>query len=165
LVRVFNEVRTELVSALYYLLNNFEDAQDAAQETFLKCWRARDAIPRLRNPRAWIFHIGMNAARDLRRNAWRRRVRPMTHTAELIPCSQASPVEILEEQERQSRLHDAVLDLRPEVREVFLLRQNGCLTYEEIARIQSAPVGTIKTRMRAAVTRLREVFQAGLAMD
>jgi len=40
---------------------------------------------------------------------------------------------------------------------VFLLRQNGELTYEEIAAMLSIPVGTVKTRMRLAVTKLRAV--------
>ena len=40
-----------------------------------------------------------------------------------------------------------------------LLRQNGCLTYEEIARLRSNPVGTVKTQMRAAVAKLRQVLE------
>src|SRR5437879_4918961 len=38
LVATFNEVRAELVSTLFFMLGNYEDAQDAAQEAFLKCW-------------------------------------------------------------------------------------------------------------------------------
>ena len=51
----------------------------------------------------------------------------------------------------------AALHALPEAeREVFLLRQNGALTYEAIAASLHAPVGTVKTRMRAALRRLRE---------
>src|SRR5215467_3508224 len=74
-VRAFNEVRAELVSTLFFVLGNNEDAQDAAQDAFLKCWRARDGLGEVRNLRAWIFRIGLNAAKDLQRNAWRRRAR------------------------------------------------------------------------------------------
>ena len=45
--------------------------------------------------------------------------------------------------------------LRPDEKEVFLLRQNGGLTYEEIAEIRKAPVGTVKTQMRSALQKLR----------
>jgi RNA polymerase sigma-70 factor (ECF subfamily) len=48
--------------------------------------------------------------------------------------------------------------LRPEEQEVFLLRQNGELTYEEIAETLDVPTGTVKTRMRLALSRLREVL-------
>jgi RNA polymerase sigma-70 factor (ECF subfamily) len=48
--------------------------------------------------------------------------------------------------------------LRQEEKEVFLLRQNGELTYEEIAEIRNAPVGTVKTQMRTALIKLRKVL-------
>ena len=53
-------------------------------------------------------------------------------------------------------LHHAVMQLRPEEQEVFLLRQNGELTYEAIAEVISIPIGTVKTRMRSAIRQLRE---------
>src|ERR1700740_1680925 len=61
-VRAFNEVRAELVSTLYFLLGNYDDAQDAAQDAFLKCWRTRASLAEVRNVRAWIFRVGLNAA-------------------------------------------------------------------------------------------------------
>src|SRR4051794_33767552 len=64
LLAMFNQVRDELVSTLLYLLGNADDAQDAAQEAFLKCWRARASIPDVQNLRAWIFRVGLNAAKD-----------------------------------------------------------------------------------------------------
>src|SRR5947209_7253230 len=77
LLRAFNELRDELVSTLWFVLGNREDAQDAAQEAFLKCWRARAGLGKVHNLRAWIFRVGLNAARDVRRSAWRRRARPL----------------------------------------------------------------------------------------
>ena len=75
-VRAFNGMRTELVSTLFFVLGNHEDAQDVAQEVFLKCWRTRDSLTDVRNLRAWIFRVSLNAAKDLQRNAWRRRAKP-----------------------------------------------------------------------------------------
>ena len=66
--------------------------------------------------------------------------------------------EIVEYDERLTRLREALKQLRPEEQEVFLLRQNGELTYEEIAETLDVPTGTIKTRMRLALARLREVL-------
>ena len=51
LLCAFNELRDELVSTLMYLLGNAEDAQDAAQDAFLKCWRAQEGIPAIQNLR------------------------------------------------------------------------------------------------------------------
>ena len=53
---------------------------------------------------------------------------------------------------------DALMSLRPEEKEVFLLRQNGELTYEQIAAMRERPVGTVKTQMRSALQKLRAVL-------
>src|SRR3954464_12287786 len=132
-VCAFNEVRAELVSTLFFVLGNQEDAHDAAQETFLKCWRTRHTLEEVRNMRAWIFRVGLNAAKDLQRNAWRRKSRPLNATLEVEEPATESPVETLEEKEALEHLRQALLTLRPEEKAVFLLRLNGDLTFEEIA--------------------------------
>lgn len=158
LVHAFNEMRTDLVSTLYYMLGNQDDAQDAAQEAFLKCWRARNSLPEIRNLQAWIYRIALNTAKDLQRNSWRRRVRPLSGAPLRDPAAGNSPMAAYQDREDQDRLYQALLDLRPEEKEIFLLRQNGTLTYEEIAELRSVPVGTVKTQMRAAVTKLRQAL-------
>jgi RNA polymerase sigma-70 factor (ECF subfamily) len=68
------------------------------------------------------------------------------------------PAATLEEQETLEQLRQALLHLRPEEKEVFLLRQNGDLTYEQIAELQERPVGTVKTQMRSALQKLRKIL-------
>jgi RNA polymerase sigma-70 factor (ECF subfamily) len=68
------------------------------------------------------------------------------------------PGQALEEQETLQRLRAALMQLRPEEKEVFLLRQNGELTYEQIAELRDRPVGTVKTQMRSALQKLRAVL-------
>ena len=158
-VRTFNAMRSELVNTLYYVLGNYDDAMDAAQDAFLKCWRTQKSLVDVKNMRAWIYKVGMNAAKDLKRNAWRRRTIPMGNTAPPEIASGDSPADVLEDRESVERLRVALLDLRDEEKEVFLLRQNGELTYEEIAELRNVPVGTIKTQMRTALQKLRRVLQ------
>jgi RNA polymerase sigma-70 factor (ECF subfamily) len=158
LLRTFSDLRDELVSTLWYLLGNQEDAQDVAQDVFLRCWRARGGLPEVQNLRAWIFRVGLNAAKDLQRSAWRRKAKPLPG-ADLMPIADAAaPTEGLEEQESLQQLRQALLTLRPEEKEVFLLRQNGELTYEQIAEQYNRPVGTIKTQMRSALQKLRKIL-------
>jgi RNA polymerase sigma-70 factor (ECF subfamily) len=158
-VRAFNEVRAELVSTLFFVLGNHADAQDAAQDAFLKCWRGRAQLGEVRNMRAWIFRVGLNAAKDLQRSAWRRRSRPLADAPILSDATELSPDDSLEEKEALERLRAALVALRPEEKAVFLLRQNGDLTYEEIAALRRCPVGTVKTQMRAALQKLRKVLK------
>jgi RNA polymerase sigma-70 factor, ECF subfamily len=158
LLRTFSALRDELVSTLWFVLGNQEDAQDAAQEAFLRCWRTQEGLTDVLNLRAWIFRVGLNAAKDVQRSAWRRRVKPLLG-AEAMPIVNAvSPIESLEDQEAVCQLRQALLHLRPEEKEVFLLRQNGELTYEQIAEMQNRPVGTVKTQMRSALQKLRKVL-------
>jgi RNA polymerase sigma-70 factor (ECF subfamily) len=158
LLRTFNELRDELVSTLCYVLGSADDAQDLAQETFLRCWRAQEEVPVIQNLRAWIFRVALNAAKDLQRSAWRRRSKPLVG-AEVMPIPDSAPPESgLEAQESLAQLRRALMQLRPEEQEVFLLRQNGELTYEQIAEIHNRPVGTVKTQMRSALQKLRKVL-------
>lgn len=160
LVAMFNRVRDELVSTLMYLLGNSDDAQDVAQETFLKCWRARSSVPEVQNLRAWIFRIGLNAAKDFQRSAWNRKARPLPEEELMVPVRDDQTHDSLEDRETLDRLRLAISELRLEEKEVFLLRQNGELTYEEIAEIRNAPVGTVKTQMRTALIKLRRVLNS-----
>lgn len=158
LVRTFNELRDKLVSTLMFLLGNAEDAQDAAQEAFLKCWRAQDKLGEVQNLPAWIFRVGLNTARDLQRSAWHRRSRPLTGGDVMRSRDEHAAAHSLEYKESLERLRVAIFDLRQEEKEVFLLRQNGDLTYEQIAEIRNSPVGTVKTQMRTALQKLRKVL-------
>lgn len=158
LLHAFTELRDDLVSTLWFMLGNREDAHDVAQEAFLRCWRAQASVPEVQNLRAWIFRVGLNVAKDLQRSAWRRRAKPLLG-AEIMPIvDETGPGQSLEQQETLTRLRQALLDLRPEEKEVFLLRQNGSLTYEQIAELRQRPVGTVKTQMRAALEKLRRVL-------
>jgi RNA polymerase sigma-70 factor (ECF subfamily) len=73
-----------------------------------------------------------------------------------MDCS--SPAGELEERESLDQLRQALMSLRPEEKEVFLMRQNGEMTYEQIAEVSNRPVGTVKTQMRAALQKLRKVL-------
>lgn len=156
----FEDASQELLGSLVCCIGNFEDARDAYQETFLKCWRHRDQIDQVADLRAWVFRIAINTGRDYRKTAWNRRRRPLhdDHPGSGdTPMSAAteSPDFALQRQEEFELVRIAVASLRDEERDVFLMRQNGELTYEQIAVAMSLPLGTVKTRMRTALSQLR----------
>ncbi|HKM52214.1 MAG TPA: RNA polymerase sigma factor, partial [Isosphaeraceae bacterium] len=110
------------------------------------------------NLRAWIFRVGLNTAKDFQRSAWHRRSRPLMGETAMLMDSNSAPAHLLEHKESLDRLRKAILTLRQEEKEVFLLRQNGDLTYEQIAELRKSPVGTVKTQMRSALQKLRKVL-------
>ena len=158
LVRTFNELKDELISTLVFVLGNREDAKDAAQDAFIKCWNAREQLSQVVNLRAWIFRVCFNTAKDLQRSAWHRRSRPLKAEQYTMMAKDAPPEATLERKESIERLRLSILELREEEKEVFLLRQNGDLTYEQIAEMRGCPVSTVKTQMRSALEKLRKVL-------
>jgi len=156
----FDSCPQEILGTLYYVVGNLEDARDALQETFLKCWDRRDQIDQIQNLRAWVFRIALNTGRDFRKTAWNRRRKSLHESTsyEDLPMASAadSPTAGLIKSEELRRLRQAVAQLPPDQQEVFLLRQNGELSYPQIADATGLPLGTVKTRMRAAIGRLRQ---------
>ncbi len=146
----------ELLGTLFYLVGNIEDARDALQEAFIKCWRNRSKIAEVENLKAWIFCIALNTGRDLRASAWCRRKQSLDGNEAMIEATQAGPQQLAGEREEMTQVREALAELRPEEQEIFLLRQNGDMTYDEIAEALEIPTGTVKTRMRLALTKLRK---------
>ena len=155
LLATFNQIRDELTSTLWFILGNKDDAQDIAQDAFLRCWKKQDSLPDVLNLKAWIFKVAINAAKDLRKSAWKRKTRTMPEEDVMMYKSAVSPLESLQENEMVAQLRTALMDLRPEEKEVFLLRQNAEMTYEQIAETANRPLGTIKTQMRSALQKLK----------
>src|SRR4051794_3979194 len=99
LVRAFNDLRDELLSTLVFVLGNPEDARDAAQDAFVKCWNAREQLPQVLNLRAWIFRVCFNTAKDMKRSAWHRRSRPLCAEQYTVAARDLGAAEALERRE------------------------------------------------------------------
>ncbi len=155
LEEAFQRYQPELLGALRCMLGNWDDAQDALQEAFVKCWQNRHQVPGINNLRAWIFRIALNTARDMRGTAWNRKRQSLPEEDKHMADGKASPDDQVASNEEWELIRQTVQQLSPEEQEVFLLRQNGGLTYEEIAAALHIPVGTVKTRMRRALMHIR----------
>ncbi|MEN6492964.1 MAG: sigma-70 family RNA polymerase sigma factor [Thermoguttaceae bacterium] len=156
----FARYQAELLGMLYYLVGNTDDAYDAFGEAFHRCWRRRDSMPGEERLRPWIFQIGLTVGRDLRSTAWRRRHRELPEEEELIRPQDAS-AGVPQRARQLVQLRRALLGLRCEEQEVFLLLQNGQMSYEEIAEATKVPLATVKMRMRLALGKLHEALDDG----
>ena len=159
LEEAFSRYQDELLGMLYYVVGNAEDARDALQDAFVKCWKHRDGLAEIENLRAWIFRIALNAGRDLQKTAWQRHRRPLEEGGSQLAAADLRPDAGAMHKERLAMVRQAIGLLQPEQREIFLLRQDGQMTYEQIAEAVSSPVGTVKTRMRLALAKLRESLE------
>jgi RNA polymerase sigma-70 factor (ECF subfamily) len=132
------------------ILRNTSDAEEVVQEVFVQAWRQADRYdPTRGTPEAWISTLARTRALDkLRRRTSRREDPP-----EAAPGTTATPpnVEVL-------AVRRALSGLSAAQRTVLELAYYDGLTQSEIAQRLGEPLGTVKTRIRTAMIRLREAL-------
>lgn len=131
-------------------------AEELAQETMLVVWRkAARFDPETAGAAAWIFTI----ARNLRVDAARRDRLAMTDTDPLADAPPPLPADtLLNTSQRAERLRDAIQRLPVEQIEVLQLAFFDDRPHAEIERVLGIPLGTVKSRLRLAMTRLRSML-------
>jgi RNA polymerase sigma factor (sigma-70 family) len=131
-------------------------AEDVAQEAFTRAWRHASSYDARRGAATtWLLTITRNLAIDAVRV---RRSDPADPSimASLMGASKLpGPAELAEAGSDRRRLVDAMTRLPPEQRRALVLAAIGGRTTEEISRAEGIPLGTAKTRIRAALHRLR----------
>lgn len=168
----FAELVDRYHGEVYYLalrqLRQREDAEDLAQEAFLRAYRALTQYDPMRPFGAWLYAITARLCIDAHR---RRKVRPVSLTrpeegtaAEEreweIPDTSEGPEARVERQDEALRLSALVDRLPPDYRLAILLRHSQDLSYEEIAAATGVPLGTVKARIHRARNQLRAWLEA-----
>ncbi len=136
--------QAEVFGVCLRLLSHRHDAEDVTQEVFLRVFRSLRRWDSARPLRPWIMAIAMNRCRTwMAQRA--RRPEVVDYLQDIVPASPADDsAELLRE------IHDALQELRPDYRRVFLLFHEQGQPYEDIAVAMNRPVGTIKTWLHRA---------------
>jgi RNA polymerase sigma-70 factor (ECF subfamily) len=133
-------------------------AEDAVQETFASIWRAARSYRPERGPGApWLYAVARNAITDRGRA---RSEPPVEVPEEASP--DAGPADRAEAGWTAWRVHRALEGLSPNERTVIELAYWSGLSQSEIAEYLDIPLGTVKTRTRAALGRLASVLEGEL---
>ena len=151
---VYRATYEDLVRFLHRKVWDPDRAHDLAQETFMK---ALDQQPD--NPRAWLFTVAANLARDEARSAIRRRKHLTLIKVEESSRAVPDPAEEAEQREREDAVRKALDRLSERDRDVLLLWDAG-LSYEEIAAETGLAVGAMGTTLARARRRLVEAYEA-----
>jgi RNA polymerase sigma-70 factor, ECF subfamily len=143
-----------------WLMRNEQDAQDVAQEAYLRAFRF---FPGFQggNARAWLLKIARNTC-----YTWLHANRPLQEAAEFdenffaTDSCPHNPEEAVLQNDSNTLLRKALEKLPPNFREVLILRELEGMSYKEISDITGMPAGTVMSSLSRARSRLRQVLTA-----
>lgn len=149
--RLFEDLLAEyerpILRLCYRLLGNMADAQDAAQEVFLKAHRNLDRYDRGRSASPWLYQIAVNTCRDQFR-----RQRP---ALEIVPGRVITPEEEAQAGQQREILQRALRELPPKEREALVLRELEGLATAEVAVLLGSTEETVRSQVSHAKAKLK----------
>ena len=166
-----NAYQSKVYGIAYGVIHNREDALDIAQEVFIK------AFSRLRSFRGsssfytWLYRITVNLAIDHARK--KRHMVSVDYDDRLLEKAppegaprgrrDANPLEVLEREELNETIMNAIMELPEEQRATVVLREIEDLSYAEIASVLGCSIGTVMSRLHYGRKKLREKLSGYLA--
>jgi RNA polymerase sigma-70 factor (ECF subfamily) len=142
----------------YLILGDAADAEDVAQETFIRAHGALERFDDARPLRPWLLSIAANLARNRRRSLGRYWA-ALQRAFRQNPEPYHAPPERTEAADAR-RLREAVSRLRPNARDIVYLRYFLGLSEAEAAAALDIPAGTAKSRLSRALAQLRHLIEA-----
>lgn len=160
----------ELYNYLRHYLGDAEMAEDAFQAAFLQVHLKCEQFEPGRRVRPWLYAVATNQAIDAQRRNRRHRMVSLDRRSggnqdeeigslvELLDGQQPGPVDQLESDEQRKHVRGAVERLPDSLRKVLILVYYQGMKYREAAEVLSIPVGTVKSRLHAAIRRLEQTL-------
>lgn len=143
-----------VMTILYRLLREPADVEDVAQEVFLQLWnRSHQYDAERSSPAGYLTLVTRSRALDLLR-----RRKPGTPPDHLEPTFEHDPTLGLVRDESSNMVREAMSRLPPEQRQVIRLAFLGGMTHEQIAADLNVPLGTVKTRIRLGLRRMKSLM-------
>ena len=158
---LLDRYRARAVRLAAHVLRRPDEAEDAAQEAFIRAFRSLHRFRGNGRFYTWLYQIVLRVCLDQRRLAWWGAEQP--GVAIPAACDGAGdPARGVETRV----LVEALLDrLSPPMRAALVLRELEGLEYEEIARVLGIPVGTVRSRLSAARAQFRDLWQTATGED
>lgn len=158
LARLYDQYRVILFGLLVRILNSREEAEDVLQEVFLQVWKRAKDFDQLRGrPFTWLVTLARSRAIDRIRQLGARQ-RLADSAAQNASGEASDAVTDTLHSEQREIVARALAALPEEQRHTLNLAYFEGLTQSEIAQKLGTPLGTVKTRMRSGMIKLREVL-------
>ena len=162
LAQLYERYHRLVFSLALAIVNDHETAEEITLDVFMRVWQKADTY-RVEQAKVstWLTHIARNHAIDVLRRRAARIDQSAIHWEDgiqNIESSQPAPQESAELSSRREHIQTALNQLPPEQKQVLLLAYFGGYTQSQIAELLAQPLGTIKTRLRLAMQKLRQVL-------
>lgn len=165
---LYRKNRQRAYNLAYRLLGNRAEAEDVAQDAFVRAWHSFAQYDRARPFESWLMRIVTNLVIDRRRRQKRVNICSLDAPAASgtdgssmlleLPDSSREPESLLMAGTYEESLQQALSLLPPRYREPVLLADVEELSYEEIAALLNCPVGTVRSRIHRARLMLRDTL-------
>lgn len=163
-----------LLRFLFRLTGSTQTAEDVFQDTFLQVHQSLGSFDLSRSFKPWLFTIAANKGRDALRKNHRRAAVSLSARygqeqgdalVDLLEIELPGPGSRLEAQEQSVRVQTAIDSIPVRLREILLLSYFQKLTYAQLAESLGIPIGTVKSRLHAAVAAFAKAWQAAESSD
>lgn len=154
-VSLYNRYKGPVYAFCVKMLADREVAADVMQDTFLRLYENRDRLLKTSSFKSWLFTIARNQCLNTMRRS--KRSVGFMEGMENIPA-ETTPVSRMEKSERIALVSEGLLRLKPEYREVLILREYQNLSYDEIAAVTRSTVSAVKSRLFKARRKLAVVL-------
>lgn len=139
---------------------NFTDAEDLCQDVFLKAFARVGDLRQPGSSRIWLLRIARTTCLDQKRRMRRNPIDPTDVTPD-VKADSRIPEKVSEANESLRRLKSAVRSLPRKQREVFVLREYGGLSYEDLSRTLKIRPGTVMSRLSRARRAITAAMKEG----
>ncbi len=155
---LYDRYRLILFGLILRIVHSQQEAEDVLQEVFLQVWRRASDFDETRGrPFTWLVTLARSRAIDRLRSLGSRE-RTAQEAARSVPDSISDAADDAVKSEQGEIVRDALRELPEEQRRTLLLAYFEGLTQSEIAERLNTPLGTVKTRMRSGMIKLRELL-------
>jgi RNA polymerase sigma-70 factor, ECF subfamily len=172
--RLIERHHDDLMRFLVRLMGDRPSAEDVFQEAFLQVHLSVDSFDTSRRFKPWLFTIAANKGRDMLRKRSRRQTMDLSAPisggsggdgagpsfVDLMEIDVPSPEAPMDEQERNELVQKAISELPWALREILLLAYFQRLSYAQVAEELGIPLGTVKSRLHAAVAAFARQWKA-----
>jgi RNA polymerase sigma-70 factor (ECF subfamily) len=163
LARLYDESCRLVYAIAFRIVGNAADADEVTVDVYTQVWRqARTYDPGRSSPSTWLIMLARSRALDrVRARDWRRRRETVLDEAAGARSAGDPPDQAAFLGEQRSRVRSAMAALAPDQREAIELAFFDGLTHSELAERLGQPLGTVKTRIRLGLMKLRQALAAG----